>query len=73
MTEQNLEEPKDKYWVGEGKTIVVLHYCKVKSPVTNVFLNGVAYKVANSNDPEIYVRAMSDFIFKFKPLLGEEE
>lgn len=63
----NIDHLLHKYWSGEGRNIRILHFCKIKSPVTNVWLDGVAYKELALDYSEIFVRPLVDFKQKFKP------
>jgi hypothetical protein len=56
---------KNKHWrdISTGMVVVVYLAVKIKTPVTNVFVDGIAYETAvGYTDNNVYVRSLVDFL-----------
>lgn len=67
---------KHKHWQGEGRIVRITKFVMYKTPVTNSWIEGIAYEHLNElNNGNTYVRTAIDFLTVFKPyeLLSEND
>jgi hypothetical protein len=57
-----------EYYSGNGEVVRVTDLILMKSPVTNVFLDGVVYITATGLGHARYARTLLDFVENYKQL-----